>query len=296
VPAGQAPGVHRAGGVESLRVKVPARLCAATFECLYRSGFTLPEARYFTGPLKISAALDNPAKLSAELAALFPLGAIAAELTEPVPSSWLLPAELQLIAHCAAKRVREFTAGRVCAHRALQELGLAGFPVLAGRQREPIWPAGTVGSLTHTEGYAAAVIAREADMRALGIDCEVVDSVNEELWSRICTPAELARLASLPAAERPRQAALIFAAKEAFYKCQFPLTRRWVGFEDVVVEPADWPATAGSLRILPQAPLPMEAAAVASLISRFHFRDPWVIAGVASVTGCAQEVAALFTL
>jgi enterobactin synthetase component D / holo-[acyl-carrier protein] synthase len=238
--------------------------------------------------------LDSPAKLSGELAALFPAGVVAAELTEPAPRTVLTAAEFQFIAHCAEKRIDDFTRGRACAQRALRELGIEGFSLLAGKDREPLWPDSIVGSITHTGGYAAAVVARGVDIRGIGLDCELIASVDEDLWSRICTPAEQARLAQLPSAERGRQAALIFAAKEAFYKCQFPLTREWVGFEDVVIEPAEWlahigparigPASAGSLRILPQKTLPLEASQVAALVSRFQFRDPWVIAGVTTAS------------
>lgn len=224
--------------------------------------------------------MDNPAKLSAELAALFPPGVSAAELTVPVPRTLLTAAELQFIAHCADKRIADFSAGRACAHRALCELGILEFSVLAGERREPIWPASVIGSITHTHGYAAAVVGRQRDLKSVGLDCEVIDSVDEELWSRICTTAEIDRLAQLPPAERGRQAALIFAAKEAFYKCQFPLTREWVGFEDVLIEPLDWPVAAGSLRIIPQKKLPLEAESVARLVSRFQFRGPWVITAV----------------
>jgi 4'-phosphopantetheinyl transferase EntD len=228
--------------------------------------------------------LENPATLSAGLSGLFPPGVIAAELTVPAPRTLLTAAELQFIAHCADKRIQDFAAGRACAHRALRELGFPDFSVLAGGHREPIWPASIIGSITHTHGYAAAVLARRGDLSGIGIDCEVIDSVDEELWSRICTPIEIERLAQLPPAEAGRQAALIFAAKEAFYKCQFPLTREWVGFEDVVIEPLGWPAAAGSLRIIPQKALPVDAQVVAGLVSRFQFRERWVITGVTAPT------------
>jgi 4'-phosphopantetheinyl transferase EntD len=228
----------------------------------------------------VCLSLDNPAQLSAEVSNLFPAGVVATELTVPAARELLTSAELQLIAHCAEKRIQDFAAGRACAHRALRELGIHDFSVLSGEQREPIWPAAIVGSITHTSGYGAAVVARQRDLRSVGLDCEVVDAVDEELWSRICTPAEIERLAQLPPGERGQQAALIFAAKEAFYKCQFPLTRQWVGFEDVVIEPLDWPRSTGSLRIIPQKNLPLESGVVAHLVSRFQFRGPWVVTAV----------------
>jgi 4'-phosphopantetheinyl transferase EntD len=225
---------------------------------------------------------DNPAELSAELRALFPPGVIATELLGKAPRSLLTPAELNFIAHCAEKRIHDFTAGRACAHRALRALGIVDFSLLSGQKREPLWPQSIVGSITHTNGYAAAVVARRRDVRSLGIDCEVVDSVDEHLWSRICTASELQRLHALPPPERPRQAALIFAAKEAFYKCQFPLSCAWVGFEDVDIVPVDWPATSGSFRVVPQKPLPVEDSFVAGLFCRFQFRGAWILAAVAA--------------
>ena len=223
--------------------------------------------------------MDNPATLSAELAALFPPGAVAAEVRPPVDRALLTAAELGFIAHCAEKRIADFAAGRACAHRVLEQLGHSGFSLLSGQQREPLWPASLIGSITHTRDYAAAVAARTDELPALGLDCEIIESVDAELWSRICTEAELARLANLPRERAVRQAALIFAAKEAFYKCQFPLTRDWVGFEDVSIEmPADLPP-AGSFRVVPEKPLSL-GSRVALLHNRYFFRERWVLAGV----------------
>jgi 4'-phosphopantetheinyl transferase EntD len=224
---------------------------------------------------------ENPAQLSVELAGLFPPGAVAAELPGNAPVALLTAAELQFIGHCAAKRIQDFTAGRACAHRALGELGITGFSLLSSKDRAPIWPPSIIGSITHTDGYRAAVVAHERDLRSLGVDCESVEAVDRELWSRICHPIELDRLARLEESPRQRQAALIFAAKEAFYKCQYPLTRQWVGFEDVVIEPAAWPADSGTFRVLPQKSLGLDAALIAGLHGRFLFRDRWAIAGIA---------------
>ncbi len=229
-----------------------------------------------------TASQPNPARLSPSLAALFPAGAVAAELEGPAPVSVLSAAEHRSIAHCADKRIRDYTAGRACARRALSELGIEDFSLLAGKDREPLWPASIVGSLTHTDGYAAAVVARQRELQGLGLDCEVIGSVNEELWSRVCTDVELSRIRPLPPGERVRQAALIFAAKEAFYKCQFPLTGDWVGFEDVMIEPEE-AAGSGTFRILPLAPLRLGARTLASFHNRFEFRGRWVIAAVTAL-------------
>jgi 4'-phosphopantetheinyl transferase EntD len=221
---------------------------------------------------------DNPAQLSSELGGLFPRSVVAVELTGDAPRTVLTASDLAFISHCAPKRIGDFTRGRACAHRGLSEMGLEGFSLLAGERREPLWPPHVIGSITHTTGFAAAVVARGNDIEALGIDCEVVDSVGADLWERICTPGERQHLERLPEAQARQQAALIFAAKEAFYKCQFPKSHEWVGFEDVSIE-----ASAGSFRIVPHVHLPVTAEWVATLAGRFLFRGPWVITGVTAV-------------
>jgi 4'-phosphopantetheinyl transferase EntD len=221
----------------------------------------------------------NPAQLSARLGNLFPVGVVAAELLSPAPHTVLTEAELASVSHCAAKRIDDFTRGRACAHRGLAELGIHNFSLLSGEKREPVWPQGIVGSITHTAGFAAAVVARgQGSIASLGIDCETIESVSPELWERICTPAEQARLAQLPEAQARRQAALIFAAKEAFYKCQFPVSREWVGFEDVEIE-----AATGRFRVVPQVRLPVTHEWVASVEGRYEYREPWVVTGVAAL-------------
>ena len=218
---------------------------------------------------------DVPKIMQTSVASLFPPVIVTAELTTEVSTDVLTEPELKSISHCAKKRIQDFTRGRACAHEALGKLGITHFSLLSGEKREPLWPAEIVGSITHTTGFAAAVAARRRDIESVGIDCEVVESVGRDLWERICTPAERARLAELSEAESQQQAALIFAAKEAFYKCQFPLSREWVGFEDVsiVVE-------AGSWRVVPENPLPVATTWIEKLVGRYEFRERWVIAGI----------------
>jgi len=217
------------------------------------------------------------------LVTLFPPGAVAAELREPGDPQLLLPAEAMYVRRAVPKRVREFAAGRLCARRALAEFGIVDFPIQVADDRQPVWPGSMVGSITHTAGYGAAVVAERRSAAALGLDSEVVGDVKAELWPRVCVPTESAWVESLPASEQAAAVTLIFSAKEAFYKCQFPLSRAWVGFEDVSIEPVDWPASAGSLRVVPQNPLPVPDGWVASLVGRFQFRDRWVVTGVTAL-------------
>lgn len=154
----------------------------------------------------------------------------------------LWPEEEALVANAVARRRREVTAGRACARRAL---GLLGAPVCAlpaDADRVPRWPADVVGSITHSLDYAAAAVAWRRDHRSLGIDAEQLARVEPGLEHMIATAGERDWLAAQPEPKRGALRTLLFSAKEAAYKAQFPLTRELVDFLDATV--AVWEAQA----------------------------------------------------
>jgi 4'-phosphopantetheinyl transferase EntD len=137
------------------------------------------------------------------------------------------------VASAAPARRLEFANGRRLAHRALAELGRDEGPVLRGPGREPLWPRGTVGSITHCEGYAAAVACSASDLASIGIDAERAGAVDSDVEELICAPEELrwCRRAQGPVDRRT----LVFSAKESAYKALYPLVGRPIGFHEVVV-------------------------------------------------------------
>ena len=149
------------------------------------------------------------------------------------PSLPLYPEELELVASAVDKRRLEFGRGRQCARAALRRLGLADGPLLAGEQREPLWPTGVVGSITHTDGLCGAVVAWRHSYAGVGIDVESAAPLLPAVAKRIASDAEMNALDSLPPLLAAR---LVFSAKEAFYKCQFYRTRKYLGFFDVALE------------------------------------------------------------
>ena len=50
--------------------------------------------------------------------------------------------------------------GRACARAALANLGQGEAVIGIDEAGAPLWPAGVVGSITHTKGYAAALVAK----------------------------------------------------------------------------------------------------------------------------------------
>jgi 4'-phosphopantetheinyl transferase EntD len=87
-----------------------------------------------------------------------------------------------------------------------------------------------VGSITHTAGYRGAVVGRASAVRSLGVDAEPHDVLPDGVLDAISLPAERAEMAALPAGLHWDR--ILFCAKEATYKAWFPLTKRWLGFED----------------------------------------------------------------
>jgi 4'-phosphopantetheinyl transferase EntD len=245
----------------------------------------------------------NPARLSS-LSTLFALPVVAAELQlashdpgsdeesgsaplsiEARARSLLTPREYDSIRHCAERRMWDFCAGRLCAHRALAEFGWVEFDLLAGQDRQPLWPPGLTGSITHTEGFSAAVVAERGSVAALGIDAERISAVHSELWSAICSPSELARLRALAGDSQALAAALTFAAKEAFYKCQYPLAAERFEFGEVHLEETDWEAAAGSFWVTVQRASRLDhflpSGAHRRLEGRFCRREPYLVTGLA---------------
>lgn len=167
---------------------------------------------------------------------LLPDGVIV-ECGDPERSSIdLLPAERALVERAVEKRQREFRMGRHCARTALQRLGIVDFAVLVGNNREPLWPAGVVGSITHTRGFCAAAIAPSSHFVGIGIDAEVAEPLEPSIAAAVATRSETSRIDALDPGLAAR---VVFSAKEAFYKCQFYRTRHWLGFFDVSLELED---------------------------------------------------------
>jgi 4'-phosphopantetheinyl transferase EntD len=167
----------------------------------------------------------------------------------------LLAAEQACLGERAVEsRRRDFTAGRVCARRALADLGLDPAPVPSAADRSPVWPAGVVGTITHTKGYCAAAAARADEVRSVGMDAEQHKILDAGVRRLVLLPEEVERYGRLPAGIS--WPALIFSAKETIYKVWHPVVGTWLDFRDASVE-IDPDAGSWTARI---APAKVEAA------------------------------------
>jgi 4'-phosphopantetheinyl transferase EntD len=215
---------------------------------------------------------------------LFPAGVVAVESREPGDPALLLPEESAHLGRAVAKRVQEFAAGRLCVRRALREYGIDQFPLRVAVDRQPVWPEGFVGSITHTGGLCAAAVAESRTIAAVGIDSEIVGHVTPDIWSTICVAGEADWVNSLHPSERAAAVTLIFSAKEAFYKCQYPLVAERLDFHDLVIESETWGQRgqiAGRILIRATRRIGFEEYALLPTVGRYQFHEEFVSVGVA---------------
>lgn len=164
----------------------------------------------------------------------FPKGVAWATGYAGDPHLPLHPEEAACQANMGLGRRTEFALGRSLARAVLAQLNIQHFPLLIDPgSGAAIWPQGVVGAITHSKGFALVAAAPSSLMKGLGVDLELLGRLRSILWSRILTPRDLAWLKTQPVAQQSNLATLIFSAKEAFYKYQYPFTGRWLGLLDV---------------------------------------------------------------
>lgn len=186
----------------------------------------------------------------------------------------LFPVEEETVRGAIEKRRHEYAVGRTCARTALRQLGLPAQAIPTGSSREPVWPAGIVGSITHCAGLVAAAVARADEYMGIGLDAEPATRVLEQPLTRhICTPAEAARLHEhgLPPG---LESMLVFSAKETVHKAVAPISGIWLGFHDVEI---DFDAERGtySARLVREPHERLEP--LSRLAGRFAVRDGFVL-------------------
>jgi 4'-phosphopantetheinyl transferase EntD len=168
---------------------------------------------------------------------ILPPKVVAEEAFGDLPDTVLFAEEEAVIAKAVDKRRREFTTARACARAALAKLGVPAVPIVPGFRGAPQWPAGVVGSITHCDGYRACAVAHENDIVTIGLDAEPHDELPDGVLKAVSLAPERERLAELTAAvpgvcwDR-----LLFCVTESVYKAWFPLTGRWLGFEEACVD------------------------------------------------------------
>lgn len=157
------------------------------------------------------------------------------------PANTATEAELEAL-HPRTVSIRRdaFVAGRTAAHAALADLDCDVPSILSGSMREPLWPGGIVGSLTHAGDVAIAIAAPCEHASGVGVDIEVARPA-PELWDQVPLAVERRWLEGVAdPAERDRMLLALFSAKEAIYKAFYPRVGHYFGFEAAALAPTDF--------------------------------------------------------
>lgn len=159
-----------------------------------------------------------------------------------------LPAQLQ---SAVVKRQAEFVAGRYLARQALLALQAPATKVGIGAQRNPLWPQGFTGALSHSNQRAICLVAHQAQHAMLGIDVETLLSpaVARDIAGSVLVDAEHRLVGGLEAPE-PTLLTLIFSAKESLFKALYPQVGAYFDFSAARLIAVDWQSGRFTLELL----------------------------------------------
>ena len=149
----------------------------------------------------------------------------------------------------AAPRRDEFVRSRLL----LRSTTGAKTSFLPNSENAPSWPPGLCGSITHKNGHVAVCTASANIFHSIGIDSENARKDISHLQEKICTENDLEfvkKICKQSKIERGSVIALIFSAKEALFKCHFPVGKLMFWFHDAELSSIDMVTGAIELKVL----------------------------------------------
>ncbi len=149
----------------------------------------------------------------------------------------LSPEEAELLSPKAVqKRKDEFTLGRAASYYALKKVGFVSPPpVLKGKNREPIWPEGYIGTISHSSGVAISAVCSEAHAAGIGVDIEKLErNVSPGVFRITCTETEL-ELVNSDHSKNQIMFKRIFSAKEAGFKAFYYHAKEYIDYKEATL-------------------------------------------------------------
>ena len=150
----------------------------------------------------------------------------------------------RLLGRVVDRRQREFYSGRWSAVCAIESLtGRKDAPDIAD-DRSPLWPAGLVGSISHTNDWALALVAEADKANRIGIDLESVDAVSKvhglaELIASAYELGLLVKTVQTSLMTMNELIALMFSAKESLFKALYPQVGVYFDYLDAEIVQVD---------------------------------------------------------
>lgn len=154
----------------------------------------------------------------------------------PISSADLDSVEVDIpmgLARTTLQRRREYIAGRLCAHHAIQRV--TGRIVSVGQDEQglPIWPSDVIGSISHSAGVACAAVTYRSSRGRIGIDIEGV-LPQSEVGNILDVCASAKERSAFSSAQ---SATMLFSAKESYYKAFAEDLGTLIEFTDVIASP-----------------------------------------------------------
>lgn len=174
--------------------------------------------------------------------------------------------EPSFIQTASAKRKSEYLAGRYLSKLLLQSYNICDVSVTSGIRKEPIWPDGYTGSISHTNKRAICAISSKNDYYSLGIDCErlITSKTIESIQALVIDDNEGALLRNRD--ENSQEAfTIIFSAKESLFKATHCLINSYINFDSAKIVSLNMDNKKGSFILRLNNP-----------IFDIHFRSPLI--------------------
>lgn len=133
-----------------------------------------------------------------------------------------------------SKRKETFLAGRLAVQQAQSAQGLPLFDVIRGNDGAPIWPSNYLGSISHTDNEAVAIIIESAKLstKGIGIDIERVQSATQLQDRELIGEAAEYDLLRKVGFDENMAILVLFSLKESVYKALYPSVQKYFDFLD----------------------------------------------------------------
>ena len=150
------------------------------------------------------------------------------------------PVEQEFARTLQGKRKISYVGGRIAARLALQSIHRdnhaidrdpRGAPIIDSRH-SPL-----TLSISHKADFAVALLNRQRHV-TVGVDVEHLSPDRSSIADRVLTESEMTKWQALPPERQWGYLLIIFSFKEAIYKALAPKWKRYIGFDEAIVEPS----------------------------------------------------------
>jgi 4'-phosphopantetheinyl transferase EntD len=150
----------------------------------------------------------------------------------------LFEEEAKLVKKAVLRRKEEFASGRFCARKALSILGFKAQVIGVGNLRQPLWPRGIIGSISHDSQIAVAICLQRGEIQDVGIDIHhIITDIEYDHIEDVFLSLEEKNVIKWNGDKHKRP--LFFAAKEATVKALSSQAQRMISLKEIIITPAE---------------------------------------------------------